>query len=333
MFQARQFHENKSPSTQRLDRCKLMRSLPNKERSLARSGYCWSPKELIMFPSQENNMRSFIEELPQTCSHGEPSFNAIFQTLPLQSFEFKTPFATPTSSTIIHTKRRTSKMHTLILIIITLLLLSLLTTAGMPRWQPPHWPPPIPQFYYWGDMLNVTKCYCEGTQKSPNPGSYYLFEYRNFHKAQVYTLGWSCDSANAVAGWGQDGPKSVKFPLPECWNGHDSWREQKRASCVRSYNADTFCFELGDKTDPHDHYYFNGQKRGLPGYGIVDFGPNRCVALCRDKLGGKTVASKCTSLLCSIEVFFFWFRGRKALPRERWQPHNPIWLLTWKFFA
>ena len=214
------------------------------------------------------------------------------------------------NSNLIHThthQKTTSKMHTLIL---TSLLLPLLTTAGMPRWQPPHWPPPIHQFYYWGDMLNVTKCYCEGTKQSPNPGSYYLFEYRNFHKAQVYTLGWSCDSAKTVTGWGQDGPKSVKFPLPECWNGHDSWREAKRAACVRSYNADTFCFELGDKTDPHDHYYFNGQKRGLPDYGIVDFVPDRCVALCRDKLGGKTVASKCTSLLCSIEFeFFFWGFG------------------------
>ena len=76
---------------------------------------------------------------------------------------------------------------------------------------------------------------------------------------------------------------------------------------MRSYNADTFCFELGDKTDPHDHYYFNGQKRGLPDYGIVNFSPDRCVALCRDKLGGMAVASKCTSLLLFGREFFFGF--------------------------
>ena len=219
----------------------------------------------------------------------------------------------PTSSTIINTKRQTSKMHTLIVIIITSLLLPLLTTAQESRWKPAHWPPPTDQFYYWGDMLNVTKCYCQGAKEASNPSSYYLFEYRNFHNAQTYTLGWSCDSDKTVTGWGQNGPKHVSFPLPECWNGHDSWRERKKAECVRSYNADTFCFELGDKTDPHDHYYFNGQKRGLPQYGIVEFPPDRCVALCRDKLDGKSVASKCTSLPWLINFFLCFGAARLCL--------------------
>ena len=190
-------------------------------------------------------------------------------------------------------------MYSLILTIIMSFLLPLLTTARNPHWQtwePAHWPPPTEQPYYWGDMLNVTKCYCQGTKEAPNPGSYYLVEYRNFHNAQLYTLGWSCDSDKMVTGWASIGPKRVKVPVPECWNGHDSWREKKWKECIRSYNADTFCFELGNKRDPHDHYYFNKQKRGLPHHGFEDFSPDRCVALCRDELGGKAVASKCTFL-------------------------------------
>ena len=155
-------------------------------------------------------------------------------------------------------------------------------------------------------MLNVTKCYCEGANEVSNPGSYYLFEYRNFHNAQVYTAGWSCDSDKTTTGWGTDGPQKVKFALPECWNGHDSWRDEKKSVCILSYNVDTFCFEMGNKADPHDHYYFNGQTRGLPHYGIVEFPPDRCVALCHNKVGGKAVASKCTPfclLLWLIESF------------------------------
>ena len=218
-------------------------------------------------------------------------------------------------------------MHTLILTIIASLLLPLLTIAEAPRWQPTHWPPPTRPFYYWGDMLNVTKCYCEGANQASRPGSYYLFEYRNFHKAQTYTLGWSCDSAKTTTGWGTNGPKRMKFPLPECWNGHDSWREEKRASCVRSYNADTFCFELGNKSHPHDHYFFNGQKRGLPHFGIVDLSPDRCVALCHDKLGGMSVASKCIFLLWLIKSFGFG-PARLCLAVSA---ANPI--VTWRFFA
>ena len=218
-------------------------------------------------------------------------------------------------------------MHTLILTILTSLLLPLLTIAEAPRWQPTHWPPPIRPFYYWGDMLNVTKCYCQGANQASRPGSYYLFEYRNFHNAQTYTLGWSCDSAKMTTGWGTNGPKRLKFSLPECWNGHDSWREEKRASCVRSYNADTFCFELGNKSDPHDHYYFNGQKRGLPNYGIVDLSPDRCVALCHDKLGGMSVASKCIFPLWLIESFGF---GPASFCLAV-SAANPI--VTWRFFA
>lgn len=184
-------------------------------------------------------------------------------------------------------------MYNITLTTITSLLLALLTTAEGPILRPSVWPPPLQQPYYWGDMLNITKCYCEGVNEDTNPGQYYRFDYRNYYNAQVYTLGWKCDSNSTTTGSKVDGPYRANFPVPECWNTHDSWRKEKRKECVRSYNADTFCFELGNKQDPHDYYYFNGQRKGLPNFGIVAFPPVQCAALCRDKVGGKAVASKC----------------------------------------
>lgn len=182
-------------------------------------------------------------------------------------------------------------MHTITLTtIISLLLLPLLTTAEGPTWRPSKWPS-VKQPYYWGDMLNITRCYCQGVNGDIHPSNYFQFDYRNFHNGKVYTLGWTCHSDATATGWVQDGPERVSFPLPECWNGHSWWRKEKRRSCVKNNFADKFCFELGNKDDPHDYYYFNGQKRGVPDLGFQDFPPDMCPALCRDKVGGK-VASK-----------------------------------------
>ena len=229
--------------------------------------------------------------------------------------------AIPVSSA--HTKRPVPQMHTITLTKVTsLLLLSLFTTAEGPLWYPPVWPPVVQQPYYWGDMLNITKCYCQGVNDDASPGHYYQFDYRNFHNEQVYTLGWTCDSNTTTTGWVQNGPKRMSFLVPECWNGHDSWRKEKRAECVRTYLADTFCFELGNKADPHDHYYFNGQKRGLPNLGKLEFPPDNCAALCRDKVGGKAVASKCTFLDHGFLNRLVGFEPQ-CLSRERCQPPNP----------
>ena len=145
-------------------------------------------------------------------------------------------------------------------------------------------------------MLNITKCYCEDGHGDRNPTAYYQFDYRNFHNKQEYTLGWPCDSDVTANGRAQVGRKVVNFPVPECWNEHDSWRKEKRGECVRSYNADVFCFEFGDKDDPYHYYYFNGQKKRLPNWGFQDFPPDQCEDLCREKIDdGMTVASKCIS--------------------------------------
>ena len=183
--------------------------------------------------------------------------------------------------------------------ILTSLLLVLITAAEGPRWRPSTWPPPTQAPYYWGDMLNITKCYCDGVNGDKNKGYYYQFDYRNFHNAQVYTLAWTCDSDAAdIIGSGTVGSQRVNLSVPECWNARDSLREEKKKLCVKSYNADIFCFELGNKADPYDYYYFNQEKRGLPNNGIVEFPPDQCTALCRDKVGGKVVASECISNPC-----------------------------------
>ena len=187
-------------------------------------------------------------------------------------------------------------MHTTILTTIVLLLLPLLTAAGAPTgapiWRPSVWPPVIELPYYWGDMLNITKCYCQSVNDNTHPANYYQFDYLNYHTAQTYTLAWTCDSDEFTTGWGTIASKKVSFPLRECWNAHDSWRKEKRRECVRYNTADVFCYELGNSHSPHDYYYFNDQKRGLPDYGIVEYAPDQCTDLCRDKVGGKAVASK-----------------------------------------
>ena len=212
------------------------------------------------------------------------------------SHSTKAVFAVLIPSTLTYTQTgQSSQMHTITLIVtIASLLLPLLTTAQAPRWRPKHWPASAHQPYYMGDMLNVTKCYCESATAHNIAGSYYQFDYRNFHTAQEYSLSWSCDSSKTTTGFGRNGHRREAFSLPVCWNGHDAWRDEKKAMCVKSYNADTFCFELGNKHEPYDHYYYNGQKRGLPDYGIQERTPLECVDLCRDKVGGRTVASKCT---------------------------------------
>ena len=175
---------------------------------------------------------------------------------------------------------------------ITTLCLPLRATAKAP-WSPPVWPPVIKQPYYWGDELNITKCYCEDPKRDRNPGHYYQFDYRSYHNQQEYTSAWTCDSDAVTTGWGTLGAQRVDFPVPECWNEHDLWRKEKRKECSRSYNGDIFCFELGNTPDPYDYYYFNNQKKRLPNVGIREFPPDQCAALCRDKVGGKVVASEC----------------------------------------
>lgn len=190
-------------------------------------------------------------------------------------------------------------MHTFILTTITsLLLLPLLALPGqspddLPLWRPPTWPPPnIKAPYYWSDVLNITKCYCQGINGDNRPSNYWRFDYRNIYNSKVYTLGWKCDSRDLATGWAQEpGSERMSFLIPECWNGHSSWRKHKRMACVENVFKESFCYEFGNGADPYDYYYFNGQKRKVPDWGVREFPPDMCPDLCRDKAGGK-VASK-----------------------------------------
>lgn len=181
---------------------------------------------------------------------------------------------------------------------IGLLFLSLflsISTATDVIWSPSTWPPKVEQHGYYSDVLNITKCYCQGLNEDSNAaGHYYQFDYHNYYNDQDYTLGWTCLTDIFTTGWGKVGGKKVHFPLPDCWNAHDSWREKKRKVCGRSSNGDEFCYETGNSHDPYDYYYFNGQKKGLPDHGIMEFPPYQCADWCRDKVGGKAVASECT---------------------------------------
>lgn len=176
---------------------------------------------------------------------------------------------------------------------IVLPLLFLLATAEA-VWSPPSWPPSdVTEPYYRGDELNITQCYCGRTNEDKIYGHYYQFDYRNYANGREYTLAWTCDSDVSIEVVGTIGSKTAIFSVPDCWIASNSWRKEKRKECNRYYNRDTFCYETGDTADPYDHYYFNGEMRELPTFGIREFPPHQCATLCRDKVGGKAVAGEC----------------------------------------
>lgn len=199
-------------------------------------------------------------------------------------------------------------MHTVILTLISLLVPLITAQIGddppvvPPILRPSVWPLPLPSPYYWGDMLNITKCYCEGDNDA-TAGHYYQFDYRNYHNEQAYRVAWTCEKDATTTGEATVKGKRVSFPVPECWTAQAAWRSKKRKECVKSVYADTFCFELGNSKDPVDHYYFDEEKRGLPNFGIVEYPPDQCVALCRDKVGGKAVASECSFFDCKMSLW------------------------------
>ena len=66
--------------------------------------------------------------------------------------------------------------------------------------------------------------------------------------------------------------------------------------------------------------YFNGEKKRLPDHdGIMESPPHQCAALCRDKVGGKAVASECK--FCSHLLFSIPFAFEpQGMSRARFPP-------------
>ncbi len=156
-----------------------------------------------------------------------------------------------------------------------------LVTVSMEVYTPPS--------SYTGDVLNVTRCFCEDLN-SPTPseqqsddmyfqsstwGHYYQFDYYNWHLETHYSIPLTCSSREQI--------NDHRMRLPLCWD-----EELERKDCRVFPDGNVFCYQVGTlgKWSDHqnDHYMFNGQRRGLPQrHGVME--PDMCDGFCREKLG------------------------------------------------
>ena len=145
-----------------------------------------------------------------------------------------------------------------------------------------------PPASYTGDVLNVTKCFCE----DPNPlnpretwAHYHQIDYFNFHLRQRYSLSMTCNS-----------PELNKRMNPLCWPTKWGIRDAIDEKKVRYPDGNTFTYTIaydgrwGDaKTE---HYSFNRQRRGLPfsSHGTLQMVPKVCDGFCAEHFDGMVAA-------------------------------------------
>jgi hypothetical protein len=156
-----------------------------------------------------------------------------------------------------------------------------LDTVHMSQYTPPS--------SYTGDVLNLTKCFCEDPN-NPTPleqdsesmyfktsawGHYYQFDYYNWHLNTLYSIPLTCSSREQV--------EDHRMMLPLCWDEISA-----RKDCGQYLDGNMFCFQVGTLGSWSDkqmyHYSFNDQHRGLPRrHGVME--PDMCEGFCREKLG------------------------------------------------
>ena len=112
-----------------------------------------------------------------------------------------------------------------------------------------------------GDVYRLTKCYCIDTPSRDLPpvygqyyGSYYGFDYYNYHKNKTYSFSWTCASGELETL--NDGYYSAEayYLGPKCL----AWMEWERKQCWQTGDGNEFC---ADAFMGNDYYYWNGQKR------------------------------------------------------------------------
>lgn len=151
----------------------------------------------------------------------------------------------------------------------------------------PYVPPPS----YSGDVLNVTRCYCEDSNnqslsqvqsdgqlhsQTSNWGHYYRFDYYNWHHHKLYSLSLSCNSR-------QQQVKNDNLSLPVCWE-----EGAKRKDCGLFPDGSKFCYQVGSLgtlvDEQTEHYSWNRQLRGLPKK-FSSMKPDSCERFCRQEVG------------------------------------------------
>lgn len=112
-----------------------------------------------------------------------------------------------------------------------------------------------------GDVFRLTKCYCVDTPSRDLPpvygqyyGSYYGFDYYNYHDNKSYAFSWTCASGELESLNSARGSAESYFLAPKCL----SWQEEERKECWDTDDGNQFCAEA---YRGKDFYYWNGQKR------------------------------------------------------------------------
>lgn len=161
---------------------------------------------------------------------------------------------------------------------------------------------------YTGDVLNVTKCYCEEVNYNPNDSkkpswaSYYEASYYNWHNYETYVLPQFCDSSDLSGDTTEykcHHNKACSFEwVPKCWSAPYLGKKM----CLRFGEGNVFCYKAGNvdgRLSDHDHYYFNEQERETHGLFINNDHqqiPDMCIHRCKE-LGGKVLANNVSHLL------------------------------------
>ena len=113
-----------------------------------------------------------------------------------------------------------------------------------------------------GDIFRLSKCYCVDTPTRDLPavygqyyGSYYGFDYYNYHQDKSYAFNWTCASGELET----LNPRKLSstdyyFLAPKCL----SWMEEDKKQCWDTGDGNEFCVEV---KHGNDYYYWNGQKR------------------------------------------------------------------------
>ena len=117
-----------------------------------------------------------------------------------------------------------------------------------------------------GDVLRVSHCYCIDTPSKDLPpaygqfyGSYYGFDYYNYHLNQSYAFSRTCASGEwrtvtkVTSTFAND---HELYQIPKCL----SWMQDEYKQCWQTDDGNQFCMEA---KHGKDFYYWNGQKRGV----------------------------------------------------------------------
>ena len=115
-----------------------------------------------------------------------------------------------------------------------------------------------------GDVLRLSKCFCIDTPSKDLPpiynqfyGSYYGFDYYNYHQNQSYAFSRICASGEMST------VTRVTSPLPHDHELYDipkclAWMQEEYKKCWRTDDGNEFCAKA---SQGKDFYFWNGQER------------------------------------------------------------------------